>query len=79
MEETRNRAFEDAFDRTLAFVQQRRERDASFTIEILEGLLRTEYHNQDNSWDGKSLLQEATQDGVIAAYEKALALWRKES
>lgn len=78
MDETRKQTFDNAFDRTLAFVQQRRERDADFTIDVLDGLLRTEYHNQDNSWDGKSLLQEATQDGVIAAYEKALAEWRKE-
>jgi hypothetical protein len=77
--EWRDRAYHDAFERTLTGLGARRRVDPSFTVEDAEGVLRNLYVQEGNDWIGRGLLQDAVLEATIAAYEHYIAEWRAEN
>lgn len=75
MDEFLQQVFDDAFDDALAIFSARRERDAEFTKEYLQGLLESLYVRQGNNWDGRGQAKDMAQSGMIAAAEVTLAQW----
>lgn len=78
MEPWEKEQFDQEYNRTLRFLDERRDRDPGFTQRELRELIEVEYINQGNDWTGGGLLHDAKQQAVIAAYEAFLAKWVKE-
>lgn len=77
--EWRDRAYEEAFERTISGLDARRKADPSFSISDAEGVLRHLYVQEGNDWTGRGLLQDAILAATIAAYEHYIEAWRAES
>lgn len=78
IEDWRQRKYREVFEQTCIHLELRRRTDPGFTIDHVEGLLRTAYIDQGNDWVGRGGLHEIIQAATIAAYEHALAEWRSQ-
>jgi hypothetical protein len=72
----RQRKYDEVFEQTCAQVELRRRHDPSFSLEQLEGILRTAYVDEGNDWVGRGAVQDIVLSATIAAYEHVLAEWR---
>ena len=78
IEDWREQKYDEVFRRTCLHLEARRRSDPAFTVEHVEGLLRTAYVDQGNDWVGRGALHEIVQSATIAAYEHLLTEWGKE-
>lgn len=73
-----DRKYREVFDAVCDRLARRREIDAGFTPEELEGILRTAYIHEGNAWPGRGAVEELVHAATIAACEHVLAEWKKE-
>jgi hypothetical protein len=74
----KSQKYDEVFERTCAYVAMRRQTDPGFPIEMLEGLLETQYTYQGQGWDGMGEMGHIITSATIAAYEHMLVEWRQE-
>ena len=71
--------YRQVLEEELRGLQRRREHDSSCTIDDLKGILKNLYIFEGNNWDGRSELMATSLTATIAAYERFIADWEKES
>jgi hypothetical protein len=74
--EWRDRAYEEAFEGTIAGLDARRRADPAFAIEDAEGILRHLYNQEGLDMGSRGMAQEAVLAATIAAYEHYICEWR---
>lgn len=79
IEDFEKRKYQEVLDEMYRHIAERRRSDTRLTQEWLEGELKSLYTDQGNDWLGRGLVSRIDAEATIAAYEKALAEWRKES
>jgi hypothetical protein len=77
--EWRERAYEEAYERTIAGLDARRRADPAFAAEDAEGVLRHLYNQEGLDMGSRGPAQEAALAATIAAYEHYISEWRAES
>ncbi len=75
----RDRAYDEAFERTISGLEARRRADPAFSIGDAEGVLKHLYVQEGNDWTGRGLLQDAVLAATIAAHEHYIEEWKAES
>lgn len=75
----RDRAYDEAFERTIAGLDARRRTDPGFAVEDAEGVLRHLYNQEGLDMGSRGMAQEAALEATIAAYEHYINEWRAES
>lgn len=71
--------YRQVLEEELRGLQRRREHDSSCTIDDLKGILKNLYIFEGNNWDGRSELMATSLAATIAAYERFITDWEKES
>ena len=74
----KDQKYDEVFEGTCAYVTLRRQTDPNFTIEMLDGLLETQYTYQGQGWSGTGEMGHVVTSATVAAYEHMLVEWRKE-
>jgi len=77
--EWRDRAYTEAYERTITGLEARRKAVPSFSLEDAEAQLKSLYVQEGNDWIGRGMLQDAVLAGTIAAYEYYIASWKAEN
>lgn len=68
--------YEETFEATCAFLEERQRTDPTFTIDDIKDFLKDAYTRQGDNWIGRGLLHDTKQAAIIAAYECVLAEWQ---
>jgi len=77
MDDWRDQKFDTAFNNAYHNINVRRQTDASFSIDTLNDILRTEYV-RDGIIGDRSEALDISISAVIAAYETYLNEWKQE-
>lgn len=68
--------YQNVYENTLAHVRELRNNDPDFTLQTLENLLETEYHNQGRG--DRNQITEIVSEATISAYQRMLVEWKSE-
>jgi len=71
--------YQQVYDATCAFIQQKRQLDSGFTKEDLKEMIRISYHRRDSDWVGRGPLHFIIDSATIAACESILAEWESDN
>jgi hypothetical protein len=79
MEDWKEQQHDEIFDAVCRHLHHQRQTNPNFTIEHLEGLLKSQYVDEGNDWLGRGSPVKIRMAATIAAYEHFLAEWKKET
>ena len=76
MDDYKERLFDETFENVCGDMRRRRDIDARFSKEELEGVLKALYILHGNDWEGRGEIRDIINEATIAACELVLSEWQ---
>lgn len=76
MDDYKERLFDETFENVCGDMRRRRDIDARFSKEELEGVLKALYIHHGNDWEGRGEIRDIINEATIAACELVLSEWQ---